>query len=262
MMRSRFLEIPTGAINLPDMRRAVQPPPSVVVPVNATAALGVTLVSPKYQHLAEEAVARFQKNTGLDVVILTAKEENSFAAKLNLDLMVAAVPIVFFDVDLWIIRKYDFSPLLKSGKWCAVPDPGSHNPHAFPHTDCQREGWNHDTYFNSGLFVCDLSRPDHRRVFQDARQRLTDVHEGLAGIPADWTDQYFLNWAIQQQPALLKRLPFELNFYKLAVDWGSYPHIPREVIGLHAAGRKPDEKLSTLKREAAVFGEPSSPMLF
>lgn len=225
--------------------------------VDSPAAIGVTIVSPAYEHLAEEAISRFRKFAGLDVVALEVPDSGGFAAKLNLDRYVAPVPVVFFDVDLWLLRKFDFAPLLNSGKWCAVPDPGAYNPQAFPHTDSEAEGWEKADYFNSGLIVCDLSRPSHRRVFEDARR-----HFQTGGKkPADWTDQFWLNWAVQQQPGLLHRLPLELNFYKLAVDWGSYPHIPREIIGLHAAGAKVGEKLSRLKREAAVFGEPSCPMI-
>ena len=79
--------------------------------------------------------------------------------------------------------------------------------------------------------------------------------------PVDWTDQYFLNWGVQRQKGLLKRLPFALNFYKPAVDWGSYPFIPREIIGLHAAGAPLRDKLQTLESQAAVFGGPTNSML-
>lgn len=222
--------------------------------------IGVTITSPKYRHLTDEAVRRFRKHSGLDVIVLWSEEEPAFAAKLNLDLLVAPMPIVFFDVDLWLLRPFDFKALAKAGRFCAVPDPGAWNPLAFPHIDSKRNGWNKESYFNSGLFACDLARPEIRRVFADARRRFEECHANTAPAPVDWTDQFFLNWAIQQQPGLLKRLPFALNFYKKAVDWGSYPHIPREIVGLHAAGIPLEDKLENLRRQAAVFGEPIGPM--
>lgn len=228
--------------------------------IHPTEAIAVTITSPRYQHLTDEAVRRFQKHSGLDVVVLWSGQEPAFAAKLNLDLLVAPVPIVFFDVDLWLLRPFDFRSLAKSGRFCAVPDPGAWNPLAFPHTDCESNDWNKETYFNSGLFACDLSKPEIRRVFEDARRKLDACHHKTAPAPADWTDQFFLNWGLQQQPALFKRLPFALNFYKRAVDWGSYPHIPREIIGLHAAGVPVEEKLAKLRRESEVFGEPTGTM--
>src|SRR4051812_4003634 len=63
--------------------------------VEVSPAIGVTVSSPKYAHLADEAVKRFRKATGLDVVILWAEDRSAFSAKLNLDLLVAAGPVVF-----------------------------------------------------------------------------------------------------------------------------------------------------------------------
>lgn len=222
--------------------------------------VGVTLVSPGYEHLAEEAVRRFRVSTGLSVLVLHVEREPSYAAKLNLDLLVAPRPIVFFDVDLWMLRPHEFAPLAGSGRFGAVPDAGAWNPRTFPYADCEREGWDRADYFNSGLLVCDLARPEIRAVFAAARKRLADCHAGRQEAPADYGDQYFLNWAVRQQPGLLRRLPLELNFYKRVVDGGNYPHLPREIIGLHAAGIPLGEKLAALHAQAAVFGEPVLPM--
>jgi hypothetical protein len=250
---------PRRPYSSPDYCSPVEAPLAPQIP--SVGPIAVTVTSPGYDHLTAEAVRRFRRFSGLEVVVLPTSTEPAFAAKLNLDLFVAPRPIVFFDVDLWLLRPYDFRPLAKTGRWCAVPDPGAWNPRAFPHTDSVREGWEKDTYFNSGLFVCDLSQWNIREVFAMARQRLADCHAGNAPRPVDWTDQYFLNWAVQQQPGLLKRLPFALNFYKPAVDWGSYPSIPREIIGLHAAGTPVRDKLRVLEMQAAVFGGPTDPMI-
>jgi len=235
-------------------------PATLARQIRPTEVLGVTITSPQYQHLTEEAVRRFHQQTGLDVAVLWSAQEPAFAVKLNLDLLLAPVPIVYFDVDLWMLRPFDFRPIAQAGRFAAVPDPGAWNPNAFPHIDSERFGWEKESYFNSGLFACDLGRPDIRQLFIEARARLDACHGDTTQAPADWTDQFFLNWAVQRQPGLFKRLPFALNFYKKAVDWGSYPHIPREIIGLHAAGVPLDEKLGKLRREAEVFGEPAGPM--
>jgi hypothetical protein len=224
------------------------------------ATIGVTVVSTTYAEVAEEAIARFHRYTGLDVTVIRAREEPSFAAKLNLDTLIAPRPIVFFDADLWMLRPYDFTLLAESDRFCAVHCPGAWNPSTFPHADCQANGWDKSTYINSGLFACDLRRPEIREVFTAARRCLEACHAGTLPHPVDWTDQFFLNWALQRQPGLLHLLPFALNFYKLAVDWGSYPHIPREIIGLHAAGVASDKKLETLHTQASVFGETTCPM--
>jgi hypothetical protein len=223
-------------------------------------AVGVTIVTSSYAALEEESVTRFRKYSGLDVVVIRVDDDAGFAAKLNLDRFVAPQPIVFFDVDLWLLRPYDFAKHATSGRWCAAMCPGALNPIAFPHADSVANGWEKATYFNSGLFACDLSQPNIQKVFSDARARLAACHAKECAEPVDWTDQYYLNWGVHQQAGLFFELPFAVNFYKLAVDWGSYPHIPREIIGLHAAGVPAAAKLETLRQQAAVFGAPTSPM--
>ncbi len=224
------------------------------------AAIGVTVVSSKYAEVAEEAIARFHQYTGLDVTVIRVKQEPSFAAKLNLDTMVAPRPIVYFDADLWLLRPYDFTLLAESDRFCAVHCPGAWNPSTFPHADCKANHWDHASYINSGLFACDLRRPEIQDIFASARACLEACHQGKLPRPVDWTDQFFFNYALQQRPGLVRLLPFALNFYKLAVDWGSYPHIPREIIGLHAAGVPSDKKLETLRAQAEVFGQRTCPM--
>ncbi len=233
-----------------------RPPLARQIPISA--AVGVTVISPKYEYLAAEAVNRFRAKTKLDVIVVYSNQEPSFAAKLNLDLLVAPNPIVFFDADFWMLRPYSFIPLATSERFCAVPDPGAFTPLTFPYDDCEREGWDKEAYFNSGLFACDLRRPEIRTVFAEARQHLADCHRGLARRPADWTDQYFLNWAVRRHPGLFQPLPFALNFYKHAVDSGYASHIPRDIIGLHAAGIRADHKLHALRQQAPVFGPPES----
>jgi hypothetical protein len=236
----------------------VEPRPKFANRVFSEGAIGVTLVSPRYAHMEQEAVDRFRRNTGLECVIINTGNEKdpAFSAKLNLDLLVAARPIVFFDVDLWILRPVDFRELATSGKWCAVPDPCAHNLGSFCGKDSQREGWDPDTYFNSGLFACDLSRPEIRRVFEDARAQLDRVIVGEVPPPVDSTDQYYLNWAVHQQPDLLKPLPLHYNFFNIAVHHGDVTHIPVPLIGLHAAGVLLPQKLEVLRKQAFVFGPP------
>jgi hypothetical protein len=235
------------------MRPRVRITPQIV----SEGAIGVTIVSPSYLHLAEQAVARFRASTGLDAVIIWSEAEPAFAAKLNLDLMVAPRPIVYFDVDLWLLRPAEeLGELAASGRWCAVPDPCSVNMTCFCGKDTAREGWQPDSYFNSGLFACDLARPEIRRVFADARAQLDRVHHEKAALPADSTDQYFLNWAVQQQPGLLQRLGLHMNFFNVAVHYGNVTQIPVPVTGLHAAGVPLEQKLETLAEQARVFGPP------
>ncbi len=63
-----------------------------------------------------------------------------------------------------------------------------------------------------------------------------------------------MNWAVQQQPGLFKRLPLAFNFFKFAITHGAINHWPAEIVGLHAAGVPMAKKLETLTRESLVFG--------
>lgn len=227
--------------------------PAPIVDVGSM--VGVTVVSSRYAHMAREAVERFQKMTGLHVVVLHSVAEPAFSAKLNLDLLLAPRRVVFFDVDYWMLRPFDFSTL-PADRFSAVPDPGVGSANQFPAKDCARQGWAPETYFNSGLFVCNLAQPEIRQVFSDARARLTGCHTVAFESPADWTDQFFFNWAVQQQPGLFNPLPIALNFYKVAADGGNLAHIPAQIIGLHAAGVSVERKLEALRQQAAVFGPP------
>lgn len=235
--------------------------PPTTPQITSTGPIGVTVTSPSYEHLTNEAVNRFRKHSGLEVIVLPCTSEPAFAHKLNLDLLVAPRKIVYFDIDLWLIRDFDFTSLANNGRFNAVPDPGAWNPFAFPHTDSVNEGWDKSEYFNSGLFICDLADPKIKKVFEDARKTLEECHNGKRRKPIDWTDQFFLNHSIQQQPGLLKRLPFQMNFYKKAVDWGSYPFIPRDIIGLHAAGEPKERKLEALHEQSKVLGSLNSEMI-
>jgi len=235
-------------------RMVARPIRKLTPKVDSTGPIGVTLVSPRYLYLAQEAVSRFRKCTGLDVVILWSEAEPAFAAKLNLDLLVARRPMVFFDVDLWLLRPVDFGPLAKSDRWCAVPDPCAPNPETFCGRDSIREGWDPATYFNSGLFACDLSRAEIRQVFADARAQLDRVHAGTVPLPADVTDQYYLNWAVQRQAGLLKPLGLEMNFFHVAIEHGGVRNIPVPLTGLHAAGVPAELKLQALREQAKVLG--------
>lgn len=226
--------------------------------------IGVTIVSPKYQHLVEPAITQFKKHTKLNVVVLYASDESAFSQKLNLDLLIGPRKIIYFDVDLWFIRDFDFSKLVTNGKFNAVPDPMAmvpemdSGPPPFPFADSRREGWDHDSYINSGLFVCDLANPDIRLIFSDARQALEDCHAGKIETPVDWTDQYYFNHALQKRLHLLNPLDFKFNFFKFAVDWGGYPYIPRDVVGLHAAGVPLAHKLKALQIQSRVLSSHKS----
>jgi len=215
--------------------------------------IAVTVVTPSYRHLEKEAVKRFKKNSGLPVHVIRCKDKDGFMKKLELDKECGRQRIVFFDVDFWLLRKVDFA------KWdaftiFAVHDSAVFNPHAFPHTDCQNLGLEKLRYFNSGFMVVNLALQSHRKVFAEARKLRKRVVSGKLANPTDVTDQFYLNKAAQDVGAPLHLVPLKFNFYLPAAIWGQVPYIPRDVIGLHAAGYKREEKLDALHVQSQVFG--------
>lgn len=222
--------------------------------------LGVTIISPSFAEIGAEAVKRWKEHTGCPALVIHVDAEPAFATKLHLDELCPARQIVFFDADWWALRTLPLQQLEKT-KWNAVLDPGVFSPRGFPYLDSATFQIPRGSYINTGFFACDLGEPAHRLVFERARCLLNDTHQGAMERPVDWTDQVFLNLALQESDKVhLHRLPFAWNCYKLAVDWGTYPHMPREILGLHAAGYKVAQKLEKLEDEARVFGTPHCPL--
>lgn len=214
--------------------------------------IAVTVVTPSYRHLEKEAVRRVKKFTGLPVKVIRCKDKDGFMKKLELDRECGRQRIMFFDVDWYALRAFD--PKTWCDKtWLAVGDSAVFNPHAFPNTDCGLFGLQKLQYFNSGFFICNLALKEHRQVFQRARQIRSRVVRKSMHKPVDVTDQFYLNKAVQDIGVAMNLVPLKFNFYLKASHWGQVPYIPRDIIGLHAAGYKVEEKQRALQVQAEVF---------
>lgn len=217
--------------------------------------IAVTVVTPSYKHLEKECVRRIKKFTGLPVKVIRCSDKHGFMAKLELDKKCGSRRILFVDVDYYFLRP--FNPLPWDSKcWFAVHDSAAFNPYAFPHKDCVQQGMNKAQYFNSGMFVCDLRLKEHRNVFVEARRlkKLKRLN------PVDVTDQFYLNKAVQGLRTNLSLLPTKFNFYLKAASWGQLPYIPRDIVGIHAAGEPLKYKASALRHQCKVFGQELLPM--
>lgn len=212
--------------------------------------LGATIITPGYEALGEEAVKRFQQHTGLPCNVLRFSGDSGFAYKLALPDLLPPVPVVFFDADLWLLRKTDFGPQIAKGAVSAVPDPGTRDANSFVSLDCEKLGLERRQYFNSGLFIADFSCEHVRAAFRRAAKILEDktTHE-----ITDYGDQTALNMAIQRSGVPFHPMPAGFNFFMHAVSHG-YGSVPDLVYGLHAAGVKKADKLAHLKSLASVFG--------
>lgn len=221
--------------------------------------IGLTVSTPSYERLTLEARKRFEKETGLRTTVVSASDTNGFTAKL--EIWRSRADTLFFDSDLWVLRKTDFSKL---PDWSVVHDPCVFHPESFCFKDCQQPfengGLLRDRYFNTGLMKVDFRKPANREVFKLASSIAAKVREGKAWKPHDATDQYYINRAVLELGISVTLLPYSFNYYHKAVEWGVLSFTPREVRCLHAAGYPLKRKLAALRTQSRVFGAQLQPM--
>lgn len=215
--------------------------------------LGVTVSTPGYAELSREAVARARRHLGIPVQVIECEDHAAFKTKLQLDLLCPRTRCVFFDADWWAVREMDFSRW-DGRAWMAVHDPGVFHPQAFPGHDCEVLGLDAGSYFNSGFFLWDNGRREHRAVFARARQLAREIHAGKRAMLHDWGDQSLLNAGVQGGGVGVNLLPFGYNYMRFMVQGRSFPWTPAEVHAVHAAGFKGAEKLRHLQCAAEFLG--------
>lgn len=219
--------------------------------------IGITIHTPEYKALAVEACRRWREFTGLPVKRVERKRDG-FHWKLRLDELHDG-PMCFFDADWWLLRPW--KPERSGLVWQAVHDPMAFCDYSFCGKDCDRFAIDRHNYWNSGLFICDLSYEEHRKVFARARESFAENKRSKVMNANDVTDQLHLNIATKELHTPFSFLPTATNYYHFAVTHGALPSIPREVIGLHGAGIPLKDKMRKLRAQAGVFGGEVRPML-
>lgn len=238
--------------------------------------VGVTVVSPAYREVGREAVRRFRKYAGLEVVTIRCRDEEGFVTKLQLDRHpeLKGRKVVYFDADWWLLRPVELGAMCEgvtsTGAVGGVLEPGclaggdAARRWSFPYVDCvsyAERGLRVDQYINTGFFLCDLGRAEHRGIFRRARVLWSRHRDGKMVPPViDHGEQTIWNLARVESGVPLQRLPFAYNAYQYAVDGGTVAHMPRMVVGLHGAGIPPGRKLEEMKCQARVYGGTVDPM--
>lgn len=90
-------------------------------------AVVVTICTPAYAHLREDAVKRFKAYFGLPVQVIEADDKDGYATKLMLDLYCGPQTVIFCDLDWWPVRPIP-AQVWQNGSWCAVRDHGHKHP--------------------------------------------------------------------------------------------------------------------------------------
>lgn len=153
--------------------------------------IGVTICSPKFRHLAQLAQQHFEEATGLPSVLFSTPVEKNYLAKFELHTMFKGQTVVYFDADLWFLRKVDLSHFDQREEFLAVLDPGVYNPLHFPSPDCKTLGIESNQYFNSGLFIWN---DRHKPIFAEALNIYRKEFRRLG----DFGEQSVLNAAVQR----------------------------------------------------------------
>lgn len=222
---------------------------------------GCTIITPSYAEMGLEAVSRFKRCTGLDVVVLYRDTEPAFEAKLEIPLLLKDQTVVFFDSDLWFLHKTDFTQFANRHEFFAVKDPGVKDVAddsigvvgSWARKDCAILDIDPLMYFNGGLWIANFRNPSHKQAFAIARQLYEDKKNGKFATLGDYGEQTFLNAGIQRSQTYLSFLPDAYNYWHMAYKGGLYNSIPYRIIGLHAAGYKLPEKLEHLRTMADVM---------
>jgi lipopolysaccharide biosynthesis glycosyltransferase len=216
--------------------------------------IGATLITPAYAEIGLEAVKRFKRHTGIDVVILWRDDgPDAFAAKLDIPLTIRDQTVVFFDSDWWMIRDCDLSEFQNRHEFFAVPDLGIHDPSAFCSPDSKTLNIDQSFYFNSGFWIANFRYPSQGLAFAKARQLYQDHRNGVIKGIYDFGEQSVLNAGIQRAECDISFLESNYNFIHWFYKNGVQKMIPWGVFAIHAAGIPKHEKIAHLKSLESVL---------
>lgn len=215
--------------------------------------IAITVACPAYADLANEQAEHFRRHSKLDTIVVH-NNDSSFRHKLDLEQMFRGQKVVFFDADYRLIRDAHFNDIGEQGEFIACHDCGLHDINQFPSPDSAILDINPALYFNSGLWVADFRYESHRHAFAIARQLFEEKRNGLWSGIGDLGEQSFLNAGVQKAGVQIRHLHPRYNFMFHSWRWGAMPEIPREIIGIHAAGTELGDKRNMLNAQHKIFG--------
>lgn len=199
--------------------------------------IGITIYTEQYKELAEEAIDRFKKHTGLSVLVIHLNEKisNNYLRKLHICKYVDC-SAVYFDADWWMVKDFDFSQFNGSKKFMGVADPGGDYEKCFVCKDCRLHSLNISKYINTGFFI--FNKNYHSDIFDKAIQNSKRYKVN------DFGEQTYLNMALQESNETdIEILDNRFNFlFKRNVA------TENNVLAFHAAAMPLNDKLSELRR--------------
>lgn len=212
---------------------------------------GITLASPGYFNLANEAARRFRKYTGMDCLVITTDRADSYDAKLALPNL-GDRTLCFIDSDLWMIRPVNLDPFRQMNGVAAVPEAGRHLIHSFCIHDCETLEVPMDRYVNAGLMIINPRVPAVQEAFNIAAQILAESRAGI-NVLKDYGEQSALNAGFLRAGVQMTFLGDEWNFWPKAWHWKCYDELPLHPYSIHAAGVPLPQKEQFLKEQCKVW---------
>lgn len=214
--------------------------------------IGITISSPGYHEMAQEAARRFRKYTGCDALILTTERRDSYDAKYALPFL-GDRTICFFDADLWLIRQTNLAPLSQINGIAAVKDVTRHAENgSFCLQDARLLQFSPEEYCNTGFMVINPLAANVKEAFNLASSLMAKKNAGCFSI-IDVTEQSLLNAAFIQSGVEMTYLGNEWNFWPNAWKHGFYQSLPLHPYCIHAAGVLLPNKMQFLKDQCKVW---------
>lgn len=213
--------------------------------------LGITISSPGYHEMAQEAARRFRKYTRCDTLILSTDREDSYDAKLTLPFL-GDRTVCFFDSDLWFIRRVNLEPFRQINGLAAVKDASRFCSTSFCLGDADTLGFDPDRYINTGLMIFRGGNSAIQSAFNLASVLISQRSSGSL-VTEDKTEQSLLNAGIHRSGIELTFLGDEWNFWPRAWHRGFIGTLPTRPYCIHAADVSLSQKTQFLKDHCKVW---------
>lgn len=218
--------------------------------------IGITIATPGYFDLAQEAAARFRKYADTEVLILTSNVTDGYDQKFNILNVAGDRTVVFFDSDWWAVRPFDVQQFYNSSLIWAVKDASRHSLSSFCLHDAMTLGFPAEEYVNTGFFVVNGREASHHRAFGQAALLVQSRKAGEIEIK-DRTEQSLLNAAWQRDNLTIQYLPDEWNYWPRAIERGFYTAVPTDPIAIHAADVELRHKIEFLYSHCQFYDSDS-----
>ncbi|MEQ1748172.1 MAG: hypothetical protein ABL974_02035 [Prosthecobacter sp.] len=205
----------------------------------------VTVISPGFEDVGAEAVARFEQFADMKVTVLRCPASDAHRVKLEAFAHAARQGWrVFFDSDLWFVRPCAEELRQLAGPWVA----GCPIPPGLAAAEGERLGYDPRCRVTTGFVVFDPTLPQ----WQQALKLALNLQQHLG----DQRDEVYLNAALHRYQIPIRMIDSGWNWC-LRDNHSGYTS--DKIWSIHAAGISVTEKLAALQAAAQHYAPRSNP---